>query len=199
MKYSKKIDGVYYVAETACESRYRKLWVLSAYIGKNKRDTFTEAVDVTGPGLNVQNALPSQVSREGTVSQDSEPVNKYSIKEAEENATDKALLRENEHFFHLRPLHGGRPAQNTKHPLSIRMHPAEPEARQESPHPAGVPSRPASLPSPSSARRPLHPIRPAKSAQSGLSFLSKARETVPRPADQSAFMRAYRIRGARAD
>ena len=45
----------------------------------------------------------------------------------------------------------------------------------------------------------LHPIRPAKSAQSGLSFLSKACETVPRPADQSAFMRAYRIRGARAD
>ena len=42
-------------------------------------------------------------------------------------------------------------------------------------------------------------IRPAKGAQSGLSFLSKACETVPRPADQSAFMRAYRIRGARAD
>ena len=72
------------------------MWVLSAYIGKNKRDTFTEAVDVTGPGLNVQNALPSQVSREGTVSQDSEPVNKYSIKEAEENATDKAILMFND-------------------------------------------------------------------------------------------------------
>ena len=96
MKYSKKIDGVYYVAETACESRYRKLWVLSAYIGKNKREPFTEAVDVTGPGLIVQNALPSQVSREGTVSQDSEPVNKYSIKEAEENATDKAILMFND-------------------------------------------------------------------------------------------------------
>ena len=74
------------------------MWVLSAYIGKNKREPFTEAVDVTGPGLNVQNALPSQVSREGTVSQDSEPANKYSIKEAEENATDKAILRENEHL-----------------------------------------------------------------------------------------------------
>ena len=98
IRYSKRIDGVYYVAETACENRYRKLWVLSAYIGKNKREPFTEAVDVTGPGLNVQNALPSQVSREGTVSQDSEPVNKYSIKEAEENATDKAILRENEHL-----------------------------------------------------------------------------------------------------
>ena len=146
---------------------------------ENKRRT---AGRIHGLSGSVDNRIKSDSSNIN-VSQDSEPVNKYSIKEAEENATDKAILRENEHFFRLRPLHGGRfircapprarkaafrsspkpakpsprrntPRQNAKHPLSIRMHPAEPEARQEAPHPAGVSGRPASLPPPSSARRP---------------------------------------------
>ncbi len=54
------------------------------------------------------NVNPSQDENFLQENDDSEPVNKYSIKEAEENVTDKAILRENEHFFRLRPLHSGR-------------------------------------------------------------------------------------------
>lgn len=38
IRFIKKIDGSYYVVEAACENRYRKLWVQSAYLQKNNGD-----------------------------------------------------------------------------------------------------------------------------------------------------------------
>ena len=38
IRYSKKINGTYYVVEAAFENRYNKLWVESAYLSKNRED-----------------------------------------------------------------------------------------------------------------------------------------------------------------
>ena len=38
IRFVKKIDGSYYVVEAACESKYKKLWVQSAYLQKNNGD-----------------------------------------------------------------------------------------------------------------------------------------------------------------
>lgn len=35
VKFTKKIDGTYYAVEAACENKYKKLWVQSAYLQKN--------------------------------------------------------------------------------------------------------------------------------------------------------------------
>ena len=36
VRFIKKIDGTYYVVEAACENKYKKLWVQSAYLQKNE-------------------------------------------------------------------------------------------------------------------------------------------------------------------
>lgn len=38
IRFIKKIDGTYYVVEAACENKYKKLWVQSAYLQKNNGD-----------------------------------------------------------------------------------------------------------------------------------------------------------------
>lgn len=38
IRFVKKIDGSYYVVEAACENKYKKLWVQSAYLQKNNGD-----------------------------------------------------------------------------------------------------------------------------------------------------------------
>lgn len=48
LKYSKKIDGTYYVVEAAAENNYKKFWVVSAYIEENKKSV-TQAPDANGP------------------------------------------------------------------------------------------------------------------------------------------------------
>lgn len=45
IRFVKKIGGSYYVVEAACENRYKKLWVQSAYLQKNGDVTQTPAED----------------------------------------------------------------------------------------------------------------------------------------------------------
>lgn len=50
IRFVKKIDGNYYVVEAACENKYNKLWVQSAYLQKNNGDV-TQA-PAEGPSAN---------------------------------------------------------------------------------------------------------------------------------------------------
>lgn len=53
LKYSKKVNGTYYVVEAIPESKYKKFWVVSAYM--EKADGGTQAPNANGPG-NTPNA-----------------------------------------------------------------------------------------------------------------------------------------------
>ena len=62
--FKKKINGTYYLIESAAESKWKKLWVISAYINKN--DTVTQVSnDVENvPQSYVRNELASPVSKD---------------------------------------------------------------------------------------------------------------------------------------
>ena len=45
IRFIKKIDGTYYVVEAACENKYKKLWVQSAYLQKNEDVTQVPTAD----------------------------------------------------------------------------------------------------------------------------------------------------------
>ena len=77
IRYSKKINGTYYVVEAAFENKHNKLWVQSAYLNEQKEEVVTQASDEsddTNHEDNVQNALASPTSNIN-VSQDDSVVN----------------------------------------------------------------------------------------------------------------------------
>ncbi|WP_031475558.1 peptidoglycan DD-metalloendopeptidase family protein [Agathobaculum desmolans] len=57
VRFVKQINGSYYVVEAVAENKYKKLWVVSAYIGKNNSGTVTQVLDAA-------NATPSSESSE---------------------------------------------------------------------------------------------------------------------------------------
>ena len=150
---------------------------------ENKRRT---AGRIHGLSGSVDNRIKSD-SSDINVSQDSEPVNKYSIKEAEENVTDKAILRENEHLKkmvaslkeEMKLTKGVQVKRADVEKLASRFLEEYQSSVDESGITAGLLKRiesafkrtcrirgvrqaePASLPSPSSARRPPRPKRKA--------------------------------------
>lgn len=71
--FKKKINGTYYLIESAAESKWKKLWVISAYINKN--DTVTQVSN------NVENVPQSYVRNElaSPVSNDNVTQNKASV------------------------------------------------------------------------------------------------------------------------
>ncbi len=46
IRYSKKINGTYYVVEAVCENKYNKLWVQTAYL--HKKEAVTQVPDAAG-------------------------------------------------------------------------------------------------------------------------------------------------------
>ena len=58
IRYSKKINGTYYVAEAVPDGRYKRLWIQSAYIQKN---TVTQASDEQTPDTTSETDLASPV------------------------------------------------------------------------------------------------------------------------------------------
>lgn len=77
--FKKKINGTYYLIESAAESKWKKLWVISAYINKN--DTVTQVSnDVENvPQSYVRNELASPVSNDN-VAQNKASVNNNDTK-----------------------------------------------------------------------------------------------------------------------
>ena len=56
--FSKKINGTYFVVEAAPDTKYKKLWIVSAYI--DKKGGFTQASDAQGPENTSDTSLASQ-------------------------------------------------------------------------------------------------------------------------------------------
>ncbi len=72
LKYSKKVNGTYYVVEAIPESKYKKFWVVSAYM---EADGGTQAPNAVRPGNTSGTSLASSPSAEFSVPQSSTPVN----------------------------------------------------------------------------------------------------------------------------
>lgn len=75
LKFSKKIDGTYYAVVASPESKYKKLWVLSAYTEKNKSSTVTQAVDAVAPSGTSETFLASPNATNDSIAQFGEDVN----------------------------------------------------------------------------------------------------------------------------
>lgn len=77
--FKKKINGTYYLIESAAESKWKKLWVISAYINKN--DTVTQVLNDAEnvPQSYVRNELASPVSNDN-VTQNKASVNNNDTK-----------------------------------------------------------------------------------------------------------------------
>lgn len=60
LKFSKRVDGTYYVIEAVPEARYKKFWVVSAYM--EKADGGTQAPDANGPRTTPNASLASSPS-----------------------------------------------------------------------------------------------------------------------------------------
>lgn len=67
--FSKKINGTYFVVEAVPDTKYKKLWIVSAYI--DKKGGFTQASDAQGPENTSDTSLASQ-SPTTTVTQEME-------------------------------------------------------------------------------------------------------------------------------
>nr|DAK53238.1 MAG TPA: hypothetical protein [Caudoviricetes sp.] len=77
LKYSKKVNGTYYVVEAVPESKYKKFWVVSAYM---ETDGGTQASNAVRPGNTPNASLASSPSvSQSTLNQESIlPVNRAS-------------------------------------------------------------------------------------------------------------------------
>ncbi len=73
LRYSKKVNGTYYVVEAIPESRYKKFWVVSAYM--KETDGFTQARNAQSPASTPEASLASQPSANDSIAQDSGSVN----------------------------------------------------------------------------------------------------------------------------
>ena len=83
--YKKKINGTYYLVEAVVENKYKKLWVVSAYI--NKKGTVTQVSDgVNTPEFYARNELASSVPT-NSISNTDENV-KFSLKDPVEETKD---------------------------------------------------------------------------------------------------------------
>ncbi|WP_293969154.1 hypothetical protein [uncultured Ruminococcus sp.] len=74
LKYTKKINGTYYVVVAAPENRFKRMWVVSAYIQKNK-STVTQAFDEKSPKTTSETALASPMLSNDSLSHENTKVN----------------------------------------------------------------------------------------------------------------------------
>lgn len=75
IKFGKKINGSYYVVEAVPDSRYKKMWVVSAYIAKNNGDSYASAIDAEAPSLTPEAPLASPVPVNNIITRDAEVIN----------------------------------------------------------------------------------------------------------------------------
>ena len=71
LKFSKKVNGTYYVVEAIPESKWKKFWIVTAYMQKGD---VTQAPNVTSPENTSENVLASP-SSDGSISQEEPVVN----------------------------------------------------------------------------------------------------------------------------
>ncbi len=74
--YSKKINGTYYTVVAAAENKYKKLWVVTSYIGKNKEDITQALHDEISSLRTTSETAPASLSSENSISQNQADVKK---------------------------------------------------------------------------------------------------------------------------
>ena len=72
LRFSKKVNGTYYVAEAVVDNNYKKFWVVSAYINKN--GAVTQVSDASAPEITPEAPLASP-ALDGSIAQTVEQVN----------------------------------------------------------------------------------------------------------------------------
>ena len=82
----KKINGTYYVAESIVDSKWKKAWVTSAYINKNRHGYLSTNMAVTPHQFTPETPLRSPVSANTKVSQNGSGVNTHSMQNEQKNA-----------------------------------------------------------------------------------------------------------------
>ena len=82
----KKINGTYYVAESIVDSKWKKAWVTSAYINKNRHGYLSTNMAVTPHQFTPETPLRSPVSANTKVSQNGSGVNTHSMQNRQKNA-----------------------------------------------------------------------------------------------------------------
>lgn len=82
----KKINGTYYVAESIVDSKWKKAWVTSVYINKNRHGYLSTNMAVTPHQFTPETPLRSPVSANTKVSQNGSGVNTHSIQNGQKNA-----------------------------------------------------------------------------------------------------------------
>ncbi len=82
----KKINGTYYVAESIVDSRWKKAWVTSVYINKNRHGYLSTNMAVTPHQFTPETPLRSPVSANTKVTQNGPDVNTHSMQNGQKNA-----------------------------------------------------------------------------------------------------------------
>ena len=74
--YKKKVNGTYYVVEAVPESKFKKFWVISAYM---EADSGTQAPDAQNPGNTPNASLASSLSANNSMPQSSDGVKQKEV------------------------------------------------------------------------------------------------------------------------
>lgn len=64
LKYAKKVEGAFYVVEAISDSKYKKFWVVGAYM--EGADSVTQAPNAQSPGNTSKTSLASPISAPNT-------------------------------------------------------------------------------------------------------------------------------------
>ena len=88
--FTKKVDGTYYVVEAVPDTKYKKLWVVSAYL--DKKGGVTQASDATSPEVTSETSLASPPQSENIFSDNSIPTAEQNVNrgQAENSVKDQA-------------------------------------------------------------------------------------------------------------
>ena len=101
IKFTKKINGTYYAVIACPEARYKKLWLVTAYIGqKNSSSVTQESDDNISPDRTSKTGLASPKATDNSITDSDENVNnnfsKFSLKETAQAAmTREELIKSN--------------------------------------------------------------------------------------------------------
>lgn len=75
--FTKKVNGTYYVVEAVPDTKYKKLWVVSAYL--DKKGGVTQASDATSPEVTPKTSLASPPQSENIFSDNSIPTTQQNV------------------------------------------------------------------------------------------------------------------------
>lgn len=75
--FTKKVNGTYYVVEAVPDTKYKKLWVVSAYL--DKKGGVTQASDATSPEVTPKTSLASPPQSENIFSDNSIPTAEQNV------------------------------------------------------------------------------------------------------------------------